>query len=61
MRRPPGLTGSRGCQGRSRDALTDTLGPLLPLGEAPTPGSTHASNAIEQKEVRGPKRVAKGV
>ena len=25
MRRPPGLTRSRGCQGRSEDVLTDTL------------------------------------
>lgn len=33
--------------------------PPPPLGPTTTPGSTHASNAIEQKEVRGPNRVTK--
>lgn len=61
MRRPPGLTGSRGCQCRSGDVLTDTLGAVASLLDSTNAWVNTCMNAIQWTGVWGAKRVAKGV
>jgi hypothetical protein len=60
MRRPPGLTGSRGCQCRSEDVLTDTLNIAAARGGSTDTKINTCMNAIGRTGGCGRKRVAKG-